>query len=1001
MTLFARSNRFRAGLLITTCFTGMPLAAHAQTAAPVSGPASDEAIASEIVVVGSQIKNLKTAGELPVSVVTGDDIDAIAPTSAADLLQALPANGTMDFNGTDTVSGGVHSARGDVASVNLRSIGSGNTLVLLNGRRLVQHPGTQTEDSVPVSTVNMNTLPVNGIKRMEVLHDGASAIYGSDAVAGVINTVLDDSFEGLRVTGEMGFAENTDKMKFSGNLQGGWTFNEGRTHVSLSLSYYKATRVWASELGYAGASDRRGFVEDTAFAGDTSFDNRSSSTPWGQFTASEGVAGLTSSGGVFHIQPATASGCSGALGDGLCIADGSLPRALRYNINQSRTMSPGVKRGNAFAFITHDFGDFEFYSELGYYRARTDEYRGESSILSSARFNISRDAYWNPLGAAGNANRIDGYGIPDEGLDVTLTNYRVVDAGPRHIRVDNESFRLLGGFRGAIGNWDWDTAALYSEATTKDVTFDRVSNTLFSAALNRTDSSAYNPFNGANPAAPNWGDATPNPQDTIDSFLVDVTRHGKTTLALADFKVSNGSFLSLPGGDAGLALGGEWRRTSFSEDYDDRLDGTINYIDAVSGEMINQSDIMGSSVADDSSGSRNVFSAFSELAIPLVSRDMNVPLVRALNLQVAGRYEHYSDVGSVFRPKFAASWYPFDQLQIRASYAEGFRAPNLEQLNTEVTTRVSTVIDYYRCQASVNKGDIASLGACSGNDRVEERRYGNSDLKPEKNASYSIGAVFTPSRRWTFTVDYWHIKQRNLVGIFGAENIAALDYVSRLQGNGGLAGIHRTSPTADDIDFYQGSGLDPIGEIDKIDDVFTNLDTRTSAGIDFGVYYQPPETPLGTFDIKLNASYLDKAYQGLSGQAQLIQSVLGDSIPLEAVGDLIEQDGRPKWQASGTLTWKKGGWAAGLFGRYVGSYYDTGVVQDETGEYWKVDDWFTMNLYLQHTFQDGPVEGSRIRFGVRNLLDSKPPFLDATYGYDATLASAEGRFFYTSIQASF
>ncbi|QVM85310.1 TonB-dependent receptor domain-containing protein [Novosphingobium decolorationis] len=999
MLLSARSHRLRASLLITSCLAALPLAAHAQDTAPA--PASDDAIANEIVVVGSQIKNLKTAGELPVSVVSDDDISAIAPTSAADLLQALPANGTMNFNGTDTVSGGVHSARGDVASVNLRSIGSGNTLVLLNGRRLVQHPGTQTEDSVPVSTVNMNTLPVRGIKRMEVLHDGASAIYGSDAVAGVINTVLDDSFEGLRVGGELGFAENTDKMKYSADLQGGWTFNEGRTHLSLALSYYEATKVWASELDYAGASDRRGFVADTPFAGDLSFDNRSSSTPWGQFTAANAVPGLTSSGGVFHIQPGSMAGCSGALSDGLCIADGSLQRDLRYDINSSRTMSPGIKRGNAFAFITHDFGDFEFYSELSYYRARTDEYRGESSILSSARFNISRDAYWNPLGAAGNPNRVSGFDIPEEGVDLTLTNYRVVDAGLRHIRVDNDSFRLLGGFRGAWGNWDWDTAGLYSEATTKDVTFDRISNTLFSQALNRTDASGYNPFNGGDLANPNWGDASINSPETIDSFLVDVSRYAKTTLALADFKVSNGSLLSLPGGDVGIALGVEWRRTSFSEDYDDRLDGTTNFIDAVTGEMINQSDIMGSSVAGDASGSRNVYSAFTELAVPLVSRDMDVPLVRALNLQLAGRFEHYSDVGSVFRPKFAASWYPFDQLQIRGSYAEGFRAPNLEQLNTDVTTRVSTVIDYYACQASVNKGDIASLGACAGNDRVEERRFGNTQLKPEKNASYSIGAVFTPTPRWTLTVDYWHIKQRNLVGIFGAENIAALDYVSRLQGNGGLSGVHRADPTADDIAFYQGSGLDPLGEMVQIDDLFTNLDSRTSAGIDFGLYYQPPETPLGSFDIKFNASYLDKAYQGLSPQAQQIQSVLGAEVPLEAVGDLIERDGRPKWQASGTLTWKKDGWAAGLFGRYVGSYYDTGVVQDETNAYWKVNDWFTMNAYLQHTFQEGALSGSRVRFGVRNLLDSKPPFLDATYGYDASLASAEGRFFYTSIQASF
>nr|WP_089218741.1 TonB-dependent receptor [Sphingomonas laterariae] len=990
------ARRLKATLLISTCFGYVPLA-QAQTASTENAAPAAE----EIVVVGSQIKNSVVAGQLPVSVITSDDISTIAATSGADLLAALPANGTVNFNGTDTVSNGVHAARGDVASANLRSIGSGNTLVLLNGRRLVQHPGYQTEDSVPVSTVNMNALPVNGIDRVEVLHDGASAIYGSDAVAGVINTVLDGKFEGVRVTGEIGFAENTDKMKYSGDFEGGWSFNEDRTHVSLLLSYYQSSKVWAHELEIPGASDRRPFVEGTPFEGDTAFDNRSSSAPWGQFTAATPIAGLTSSGGVFHIQPNDVAGCRGALSGGICIDDGSLDRDLRFDINRSRTMSPSVKRGNSFLFLNHDFGNVQFYSELGYYRARTEEYRGESSILSSAQFNISKDAYWNPLGALGNPNRVGGFAIPAEGVDLTLTNYRVVDAGLRHIQVDNESFRLLGGFKGNFGNWDWDTAGLYSEATTKDVTFDRVSNSLFSQALNRTDTSAYNPFNGGDLANPNWGDGTPNAQSTIDSFLVDVGRFGKTTLALADFKVSNGGLFTLPAGDVGIALGAEWRRQSYMEDYDDRLDGTINYTDAVTGAFVNASDIMGSSVAADSRGSRNVWSAFSELAVPLVSRDMGVPLVRKLDLQLAGRFEHYSDVGSVFRPKFALSWYPVDKFQIRGSYAEGFRAPNLEQLNTAVTTRVSTVIDYYRCQASVNKGDLAGLGACVGNDRVEERRLGNRDLKPETDISYSFGAVFTPTRNLTFTVDYWHIKQRNLVGIFGAENISALDYVYRSQGGTGLPGVLRADPTADDIAFYQGSGLAPLGEIIQVDDIFTNLDSRTSAGVDLGLYYQPPETPIGKFNIKLNASYLDKAYQGLSDQAKLIQSTLGDAVPLEAIGDLLERDGRPKWQASGTITWKSGGWGAGLFGRYVGKYYDTGIVQDQTGEYWKVKDNFTMNLYAQYSFLDGPIEGTRVRVGVRNLLDTDPPLADATYGYDARLHSSEGRFFYWSVQTRF
>ncbi len=155
---------------------------------------AEEETLDEIIVVGSQIKGARITGLLPVSLINESDMDAIAALSGAELYGSLPSNGVMNYNGTDTVGGGVNSARGDVASINLRGIGSSNTLILLNGRRVVQHPGTQSEGLVPVITANLNALPISGIERIEVLHDGASAIYGTDAVAGVINTVLRNNY---------------------------------------------------------------------------------------------------------------------------------------------------------------------------------------------------------------------------------------------------------------------------------------------------------------------------------------------------------------------------------------------------------------------------------------------------------------------------------------------------------------------------------------------------------------------------------------------------------------------------------------------------------------------------------------------------------------------------------------------------------------------------------------------------------------------------------------
>ena len=154
-----------------------------------------EASVERIQVTGSNIRGMQDTGALPVTMMSSEDIDGLGLSSGAEILAELPQQGAVNFN-SERVVGGVNDARGDVSSVNLRGIGTGYTLTLLNGRRLVLHPGTQAENLVPVTTVNSNTLPVKGLKRVEVLRDGAAAIYGTDAISGVVNYVLDDKYTG-------------------------------------------------------------------------------------------------------------------------------------------------------------------------------------------------------------------------------------------------------------------------------------------------------------------------------------------------------------------------------------------------------------------------------------------------------------------------------------------------------------------------------------------------------------------------------------------------------------------------------------------------------------------------------------------------------------------------------------------------------------------------------------------------------------------------------------
>ena len=197
-----RTLHIRTALLVSTLLAPLAGPAFAQDAPP---PAEDDREAA-IVVTGSRIEGAKTTEALPVVVLSEERLDATGSSSGDDLFRSIPQAGDVQFQESRT-TGNLNDARGDNASINLRNLGTGNTLVLLNGRRMILTPGTQTENFVPVQTANTNSLPTGSIRRIEVLLDGAAAIYGADAVAGVVNVVTDSKFDGVRVSGRYGWAD--------------------------------------------------------------------------------------------------------------------------------------------------------------------------------------------------------------------------------------------------------------------------------------------------------------------------------------------------------------------------------------------------------------------------------------------------------------------------------------------------------------------------------------------------------------------------------------------------------------------------------------------------------------------------------------------------------------------------------------------------------------------------------------------------------------------------
>lgn len=1003
-----------------------PQAAAAAPAAadPQDGPSPDAQVQKDIVVVGTQIKGSKVTEALPVTRVDEEQIRATGAVSGDELFRSIPQMGDVSFN-SSYLPNSSNSARGDVGSVNLRNLGVGNTLVLLNGRRVVAHPTSRADDNlVPTLTYNTNAIPVFGLDRLEVLRDGAAAIYGSDAVAGVVNTVLKTDFNGAQIEGQTGWAEGTNLSENTLNVLLGKNLGD-RGNVTLFASYDRRTALKAADQDYTASANLTSLFDGTRFAGSTSLDGRSTITPWGSFQTYKnvvvkiGTTSLTNASGQFHIKPITNGGCQVSLGNGICIDDGTSSAAADRNLRfdaphaYNTDVMPSLRRLNLFLNGHYQLTDgLEFFGEAGYYVATTRSVQSSTGTLSSGPLVIPASNYWNPFGPVtfangqANPNRLAGINAPASGLAVTLSSYNFSDVGPNIVDVKNTQYRLLGGLRWNFLGFRWESAALYSEARVRD-TSDGISQTLLQRQLALSTPDAYNPFNGANLADVSGADTTLSNQAAIDAIKIKTSRVSKSTLAMIDLKGSNASLFHLPGGDVGIAIGGEVRRETQNDDRDPRVDGTITFTDAISG-AVNGSDLIGTSPSPDTHGSRTVAAAYLELAVPVISPEMHVPLVRSLELQLAGRFENYSDVGSVAKPKIAGAWDVIRGIRIRGSYAEGFKAPNLEQINATVVTRSNTRTDYIRCEAQLRSGAISSFANCSQGFSTSAQRSGNPNLKPETSNTWSAGVVLEPHfldsaiGRITFTVDYWHINQKGIVGLFGEGNALINDYLLRVQGSSD-PNVIRAAPTADDIALFAGTGLDPAGRVLYVKDQYVNLLPQEAAGVDLGLNWRLPDFGIGRFTLNANAAYLGKFYLQPSPKIQALldaraAGTINAGTSITGGGDLVRQNGKPRWKVNGSLIWDYRNFEIGGYTQYTSDVDDTGLI-DSAGAPWLIADRMTFNLYGQVTVGSAREGKYRLRIGVRNLTNAAPPL--SSSGFLGSLYTPYGRYWYASMRASF
>ena len=1023
-----KSNFYRVVVTMASlfCFTTL--------VAQVSDQNEDDTVLEEVTVVGSQIRGAKITGALPVSIFDFSDIEAIGVDSGDELLESIVENGMNFFAEAEDAAGGVNAGRGDMGAYNLRNMGVGNTLTLLNGRRLVNSPGYQTEllggDYVPTMTVNSNLIPVYGLDRMEILRDGASAIYGADAVAGVVNNVIQKDYEGFMMRTKIGSYQHFDAQDttFSGKF--GKNFNDGATNISVFFDVYNRDRINASEDARWGAGDHRPFLktsspwydgpgtkkcssewtgtEKEVLPGECDFRNNSVNSLYGQFDmkdSKEHGAGSGSlypeydrvfndSNGEFEVHPLGDPRCSnrssqdGAVFDtgfGTCIAqDGN--GSDRYNFWGGTDTRSDLKRNNIFVFLNHDFGDgVEAFSEFGLYTSKSNRRAHPSYAFTSSKHRVGPDNYYlNQMKLA------DGTPLyANEELYIDYYRYAEKD---RIVDVDKKTYRFLQGLRGSTGDWDAEGAILYSVATSDDITHNRVSNTLLKEALLDSTSAAYNPFSaGVN--------------SNIERTLVDVYRLGRSKLFLVDMKLTNNNFMELPAGPLGVLLGAEIRYESVSDNRDPRLDGTTAYVDYEGDTYPMVSDVLNSSPTGDVKGDRHVNSLFMETQIPLIN---------SLDAQIALRVEDFSDVeDTAIVGKFALGWQPTDWFLLRASTSSAFRPPNIIQINEKQVVRSGTKNDYAMIR-------VEQLSAAGGDDldsrrTIQRHAVGAQNLVSEESDNTSIGFVLTPqvgAGNLTLTVDAWTIKKENTIGLFGRENQTVNDMVLRIANGTNNCDTFTGNPAVtrlamdwdeEELGWFTEAGVCPFGKASVVTDEYLNLATRTIEGYDVGFYYNL-ESDVGDFSVRYIASHISKFDQTPGGAfsalaAQQASGAIPAEIPLGGFGDLALKDGNYDNKHYLRVSWRKGSWGAAVTGLKKGSFYQNSLTLPD-GTRYVIPSMTTMDFSLDYRFDVLNVN-QRIRFSVKNAMDERAPLADRYYGYFADAHQDWGRNYYLDYRVSF
>jgi iron complex outermembrane receptor protein len=915
--------RVRLAMACVLVIIGLPPSAFAQDQA--------ESIPT-IVVTGSYIRRTTDQGALPVTVLTEEDIRRTGANTTEQLLQSL-APATQGNSNTVTASAAGLNTAG-VSGISLRGLGSQRTLVLINGRRS-SAGGTLTDST----TVDANSIPLAAVERVDVLKDGASATYGSDAIAGVVNFVLRDDYEGQSVTVNYGDSAAGGAQSRRANAVFGFgNLDSDRYNVLVVANYLKEDPLFGYQRSFARSAVNLGAQND--------------GTSGNSFPANIVIPTVDENG-----DPTTVTAnpnhpnCSPSIADPVFDAFGA-PFVCRYDPSPLVGLLPATERSNVYATGKFAFNaNLQGYAEASFAHNRVNTviqgspvsdqfaippthplvdqapYNGGAPGVGFATISLSPTSQFYPTAFV---QDITGGPTPD-----VLVRYRTVEIGNRDFTDTSDITRGVVGVRAQWGAWDFNAPLLY--AKTELTEHINAGIELYTRLLPLLNSGTVNFFGPNTPAVKAQLDAT--------QFIGDAYT---TESSLTSFAPTLSRDLTeLRAGPLALAIGAELRNEKFATKVAAPL------------QIGDTTQYGGSNLPV--SKSRDVTSVFAEL---------DVPVTKTLGVDAAVRYDDYENTGSKAVPKVSVRWQPIDRVLVRGSFGRGFRAPSLSELYQPQITGVSTpgLNDPARCGSFGNdsRDCLTQFNILLG---------GNTELRPEESDNYTLGVVFKPLTSLSVGLDAFKVKLKETI-IFG------IDPDEILNDPQFASFITREPPS---------NGLP--GHILQIDQRNLNFGETHVTGLDVDLRWQSRNG----VTIAMNGTYFDTfEIQNLDGT---FTSVNGRVSPIvNGAGGAI-----PRWHHYLSVNWGIGHWDLTAAQNYQRSYEDIPGNAGDLPVPRTVSAYMTHDLQASYTGLPKlrPSFGVRNVFDEDPPYTNAGGSNFFQAGYDPGYADPRGRFYYATVTFSF